>query len=134
MMKELEALDTLLRRMPLVKAELDAFAALVSHQPEGWWRRVGHFPVAGWRRSGGGAPRPARDHALCRPRHRRREASHAGLTALLRTIDATLQAAQRAAQFTTYERLFSLWHVIHIPFMCMLVITAVVHVVAVHVY
>jgi len=134
MMKELEALDTLLRRMPLVKAELDAFAALVSHQPEGWWRRVGHFLSLGWRRSVAGhrvrraiARYVARDTVGG-------EASHAGLTALLRTIDATLQAAQRAAQFTTYERLFSLWHVIHIPFMCMLVITAVVHVVAVHVY
>jgi hypothetical protein len=53
---------------------------------------------------------------------------------LIRNIDLTLQAAQKAAQFSTYERLFSLWHAVHIPFLCMLVITAVVHVFAVHAY
>jgi hypothetical protein len=61
-------------------------------------------------------------------------ASHANLGTLLQTINSTLQAVQRRAQFSTYEKLFSLWHVIHIPFLCMLVITALVHVVAVHIY
>jgi len=61
-------------------------------------------------------------------------ASQANVGTLLQTIDNTLQAVQRRAQFSTYERLFSLWHVIHIPFLCMLVITALLHVVAVHVY
>jgi hypothetical protein len=41
---------------------------------------------------------------------------------------------RRAAQFATFEKLFSLWHVVHVPFLCMLVITAVIHVVAVHAY
>jgi len=134
MMKELAALDPLLRRMPRVKRELDAFAALVSHQPGGRWRRVGHFLSLGWRRSlAGHRVRRAITGYVARGTVGG-AASHADLTALLRTIDVTLQAVQRTAQFSTYARLFSLWHVIHIPFMCMLVITAVVHVVAVHVY
>lgn len=45
-----------------------------------------------------------------------------------------LQAVTRVAQFTAYARLFSLWHVAHIPFVYLMVISAVVHVVAVHAY
>lgn len=45
-----------------------------------------------------------------------------------------LHAVTRVAQFRAYERLFSLWHVAHIPFVYLLVISAVVHVVAVHAY
>lgn len=45
-----------------------------------------------------------------------------------------LHAVTRVAQFTAYARLFSLWHVAHIPFVYLLVISAVVHVVAVHAY
>ena len=40
----------------------------------------------------------------------------------------------RVAQFTAYERLFALWHVAHVPFVYLLVISAVAHVVAVHAY
>jgi hypothetical protein len=45
-----------------------------------------------------------------------------------------LTAVVRVAQYTAYERLFSLWHVAHIPFVYLLVLSAVVHVVAVHAY
>ena len=45
-----------------------------------------------------------------------------------------LASVVRVAQFTAYERLFSLWHVLHTPFVYILVISAVVHVVAVHAY
>lgn len=40
----------------------------------------------------------------------------------------------RVAQFTLYERLFSLWHVLHMPLFFMMLISAVVHVLAVHMY
>ncbi len=49
-------------------------------------------------------------------------------------VDQYLNAVVRVAQFKAYERLFSLWHVAHIPFVYLLVISAVVHVVAVHAY
>jgi hypothetical protein len=45
-----------------------------------------------------------------------------------------LNAVVRVAQFTAYERLFSLWHVAHIPFVYLLVISSIVHVIAVHAY
>ena len=38
------------------------------------------------------------------------------------------------AEFQAYERLFSLWHALHLPLIFMLLVAAVVHIVAVHVY
>jgi hypothetical protein len=38
------------------------------------------------------------------------------------------------AAFRVYERLFSLWHVLHLPLFFMMIITAVVHIFAVHLY
>jgi hypothetical protein len=49
-------------------------------------------------------------------------------------IRSYLDAVQDTAQFTTYEKLFSLWHVLHVPFVYMLVISAIFHVIAVHMY
>lgn len=40
----------------------------------------------------------------------------------------------RVAQFSFYERLFALWHVMHLPIFVMMIISAVVHVLAVHMY
>jgi len=45
-----------------------------------------------------------------------------------------LGAVVRVAQFGAYERVFALWHVAHVPFVYLLVASAVAHVVAVHVY
>ena len=49
-------------------------------------------------------------------------------------IDRRLAATKRVAEFAGYERLFSLWHVLHIPLIFMLAIAAVVHVIATNVY
>jgi hypothetical protein len=45
-----------------------------------------------------------------------------------------LTAVVRVAQYTAYERFFSFWHLAHIPFVYLLVMSAIVHVVAVHAY
>jgi hypothetical protein len=49
-------------------------------------------------------------------------------------VDRRLAATRRVAQFEGYERLFSLWHALHIPLIFMLIIAAIVHVIAVNVY
>jgi hypothetical protein len=49
-------------------------------------------------------------------------------------IDRRLAASKRVAEFAGYERLFSLWHALHIPLIFMLIIAAVIHVIAVNVY
>ena len=40
----------------------------------------------------------------------------------------------RVAQFSFYERLFALWHILHLPLFFMMVLSALVHVLAVHMY
>ncbi|HSC94246.1 MAG TPA: hypothetical protein VLC73_04715 [Burkholderiales bacterium] len=55
--------------------------------------------------------------------------------AAAKTLIATfLSGVQRLAQFRGYERLFSLWHVLHVPLVWMLVLSATAHVIAVHAY
>jgi hypothetical protein len=49
-------------------------------------------------------------------------------------ITSYLQAVRDAAQFNTYERLFSWWHIFHIPLVYMMVFSAFYHVYAVHAY
>ena len=51
-----------------------------------------------------------------------------------RLLKEYLRELQDVAQFRSYERLFSLWHVLHVPFVIMLAFSAVVHVIAVHMY
>ena len=43
-------------------------------------------------------------------------------------------ALRQAAAFKVYERLFSLWHLLHLPLFFMMIITAVIHIFAVHLY
>jgi len=45
-----------------------------------------------------------------------------------------IRLSGRVAQFTLYERMFSIWHVLHMPLFFMLIISALVHVLAVHMY
>jgi hypothetical protein len=134
MAKEFSTLEPVLSRMQLVKQEVERFAALVSHIPAGRGARALHFLSLGAKRmlAMQSLRRTLAAYAAAEPD--RLVASHANLGTLLQTINRTLQAVQRRAQFSTYEKLFSLWHVIHIPFLCILVITALVHVVAVHIY
>jgi hypothetical protein len=49
-------------------------------------------------------------------------------------IDDRLSATRRVVEFSSFERLFSLWHALHLPLFMMLLIAGVVHVIAVHVY
>jgi hypothetical protein len=51
-----------------------------------------------------------------------------------RLVDQYLHAVVRVAQYGAYERVFALWHLAHLPFIYLLVISAVVHVIAVHAY
>jgi hypothetical protein len=54
--------------------------------------------------------------------------------AIARFIDEHLRRVRRVAELGSYERMFSLWHVFHLPFFYMLIVAALVHVLAVHMY
>ena len=49
-------------------------------------------------------------------------------------IDRRLAATRRLADFQAFERLFSVWHALHIPLIVMLLIAGFVHVIVVHLY
>ena len=53
---------------------------------------------------------------------------------LLRHIGAQLESVRKVAEFHFYERLFAIWHVLHFPLFLMLVLSGIVHVIAVHLY
>jgi hypothetical protein len=49
-------------------------------------------------------------------------------------IRTYLKTLRDTSQFHTYERLFSLWHIFHIPLVYMMVFSGIYHVIAVHMY
>lgn len=69
----------------------------------------------------------AKDHWSPSDLQRRKRHAH-------RLVDRYLNAVVRVAQYTAFERVFSLWHMAHLPFIYLLVISAIVHVIAVHAY
>lgn len=133
----LEANAPLQGLAPGVQKKLLAFEALAA-------RRGGAWPVRAWRFATL-ALRERTAFEECRRELRRafRKLAAAGgdRRAIGRSyvqakvlVAERLRMARAAAQFATYERLFSLWHVLHVPFVYMLVVSAVVHVIAVHMY
>lgn len=56
------------------------------------------------------------------------------LAAMNHFVREHLRRVRKIAELNSYERMFGLWHLFHLPFFCMLVVTAIVHVVAVHMY
>ena len=51
-----------------------------------------------------------------------------------RYVAEHLRRVRRVAEFSAYDRLFALWHKVHLPFFFLLLITAIIHVIAVHWY
>jgi len=63
----------------------------------------------------------------------RREATRLGKIAR-KELSAHIDSALKVAEFSLYERFFSLWHLFHFPLFLILVVTALIHVVAVHMF
>ena len=127
-----------LRFAPQVEARLVAFEARERDAPPGWithFRQVLWLPgVQRWeirrcmRELRGPLQRMALESGWDRAtllRRRRR---------CRKLVERYLNAVVKVAQYTAYERLFALWHVAHIPVLVLLVVSAVVHVIAVHAY
>jgi len=57
-----------------------------------------------------------------------------GASEAIQLTSSYLKECQRVAQFTTFERLFSLWHVLHIPLIYILAACAIFHIVAAYMY
>ena len=59
---------------------------------------------------------------------------HQGVPEAITLVSSYLREAERVAHFTTYERLFSLWHVLHIPLIYLLAASTIFHVLAAYMY
>lgn len=64
----------------------------------------------------------------------RHQEFHGGASEATRLVSSYLRECERVAQFSTYERLFSLWHVLHIPLIYILAASTIFHVVAAYMY
>jgi hypothetical protein len=123
---------------PKVEAQLAEFEASVSNTAPNWanhTRQVFWLPIQQWlvyRRCVVELREVLKQYAIKKqwdaPEIQRRE-RHAK-----KLVSMYLNGVTRVAQFTAYERLFSLWHVAHIPFVYSMVISTLVHIYAVHVY
>jgi hypothetical protein len=132
------AMRDLLALAPDVVERLDAFAARAEAAGQAGLARPIPFFLLGFdagreRRAGAAAVRRVLESVAATEqwspqRLARRAARRVAL------IDAHLASVQRLAQLAVFERLFSWWHVLHVPLFWLLVASAIAHVVAVHMY
>ena len=57
-----------------------------------------------------------------------------GASEAIQLASSYLRESQRVAQFSTYERFFSLWHMLHIPLIYILAACTIFHIVAAYMY
>jgi hypothetical protein len=145
-LKELQALAGLaegemksrLRFAPEVAERLLGFEARALEADVGWGATLGRVVLLPLRQRlvyaesvrdlGTRLRAIARDRGWSQDHYRRRRRHVVSLTGRY------LQSIVRVSQFTAYERLFALWHVLHLPFVYLLILTACFHVFAVHAY
>lgn len=126
------------RFAPEVAERLLAFEVQVLAGGQGWGRMLGRVLILPlrqqWIYRGCGRELTARLRLLAREQDwTRNQALRRRRQALALTRDYLL-CVVRVAQFSAYERLFRLWHVLHVPFVYLLVITVCFHIFAVHAY
>jgi hypothetical protein len=57
-----------------------------------------------------------------------------GASEAIHLTSSYLRECERVAQFSTYERFFSLWHMLHVPLIYILAACTIFHIVAVYMY
>lgn len=123
---------------PQALARVSAVTQQALASPKGLIAAIGHASLVRWqtRQLARALKREirARNAELIRtgalPRRQIRQARHN----FEQAVAGHLAAVRKATGLAIYERLFSLWHFLHLPLFLMLVIAAIVHVIAVHLY
>jgi hypothetical protein len=64
----------------------------------------------------------------------RRPEFNGGASEAIQLTSSYLRECQRVAQFSTFERFFSLWHMLHVPLIYILAACTIFHIVAVYMY
>ena len=119
-------------------AALDAHAERASKRGSGVVASLGTLLALRWRsqRLRGQLLRAAERHIVVKGKRLGSSwrVRRAHLRRLRRLLKQYFAAVNKTAAFVFYERLFALWHVLHLPLFAILVFAAVIHVVAVHLY
>ncbi len=123
---------------PQIRAQLAEFrTSAFAHEPS-LWKRLWRFATLKSR--GHRLSLSVRDgikKALIKAKRENRLTRHQRILAYQlakQKCDAFVDAICEAAQLSSWERLFSLWHVLHVPFLYLLLVSGIVHVIAVHMY
>ncbi len=126
---------------PAVEQALEDFRAKAEQYSKGTGYGFANFVKVGWEASALSRSLSRELHYIMQAQAREKNFNAqqlAGMEAMYKEyhekIIAYLRAVRDAAQFRTYERLFSWWHIFHIPLVYMMVFSAIYHVYAVHAY
>jgi len=125
--QERGALAGLLQQEPEMAERIRMFEDALLKQPPGPVRSSWRFLSAGFR--AGGTRRACRAQLRRPARFVELDRDEA-----LAALDHYLAAVVRVARFSAFERLFALWHPLHVPLCALLFGAATLHVIAVHWY
>jgi len=128
--RQWQGMRALLERVPEVDEELKSLAEEAVRPGRRFAEVARAALVTGWR------ARSVRRRAL--QMIRRASRSEKGVTIhyreAKREVKRYVNTVIRVAQYHFFERLLSMWHMLHMPLFILLIITATFHVVAVHMY
>jgi len=123
---------------PDIEKRLKDFEMSALTEQKGAWSRIGSFVSVGIRANWTYFVVAKKLDRLGRAHAEKHESDivkvQTRIAAGKSAIRQYLNAVVDVARFSAYERLFSLWHVLHVPFVFMLIISGIVHVIAVHMY
>lgn len=131
-----ESVQSILSIAPDIEKKLEEFRSYSVHKFEGIGARSWRFMTL--RMRGRSLAHAARKEAwqTLEQTGREKNWSHDEIAAQKKLagerIDGYVEAVCSVATYATWVRLFALWHVVHVPFLYLLIITGIVHVVAVN--
>ncbi len=133
-----EKIDALLMDAPDISNKLKRFSDLALSHEGAFSTRVWRFVTLSWTRRQL-AKECSEDlrqavKLLAKSQHWSAQQQEAKWHEAVQKIRDYLAALQEAAQFSTYEWMFRLWHIVHSPFVWLLGFSAIVHVIAVNMY
>lgn len=136
--KNQEKVSLVLMAAPGIGEKLKQFRDMALVQEKALLSRVWSFITLGWRRRNLAAHCHRELHRavviLAKSQGWDKKKQDQNWQAVASRVNGYLGAVQGAAQFSAYEKLFRWWHILHVPFVWLLFISGIVHVIAVHMY
>jgi hypothetical protein len=126
-LRHLAPLQTLLDEAPAARRILEGFESF-AFGPLPWGHRISRVLIL---RPFSWLERRRVARAL---RRSRKDGSKLRRRAVRRVLRQVFTAQCRAVELQVYERIFALWHALHVPLCVILFVSAAIHVLAVHLY